>query len=107
MENTRSTTEPYIPQSRVESLKRAITGQSFTNFPAIFNGFIAKGIAESEIKKIPFSATHSMGWALCPRWIPIQPWVRLPLAIGVCVSTNIAQGSKFERRPGILCPSAA
>src|ERR1700730_3814202 len=39
-----------IPQSRVESLKRAVSGQSFSNFPAIFQGFAAKGIAESEIK---------------------------------------------------------
>jgi len=33
-----------------ESLKRAISGQSFSNFPAIFRGFAAKGIPESEIK---------------------------------------------------------
>src|ERR1700723_1666018 len=39
-----------IPQSRVESLKRAVSGQSFSNFPAIFQGFAAKGIPESEIK---------------------------------------------------------
>jgi antirestriction protein ArdC len=39
-----------ITQSRLESLKRAVTGQSFTNFPAIFAGFAAKGIPESEIK---------------------------------------------------------
>jgi len=36
-------------QSR-ESLNRAISGQSFSNFPAIFRGFAAKGILESEIK---------------------------------------------------------
>ena len=39
-----------ITQSRIESLKRAVSGQSFTNFPAIFQGFAAKGIPESEIK---------------------------------------------------------
>jgi hypothetical protein len=39
-----------IPQSRLESLKRAVSGQSFTNFPAIFQGFAAKGIPESEIR---------------------------------------------------------
>jgi len=33
-----------------ESLNRAISGQSFANFPAIFQGFAAKGIPESEIK---------------------------------------------------------
>ena len=39
-----------IPQSRLDSLKRAVSGQSFSNFPAIFQGFAAKGIPESEIK---------------------------------------------------------
>lgn len=39
-----------ITQSRLDSLKRAVSGQSFSNFPAIFQGFAAKGIPESEIK---------------------------------------------------------
>ena len=39
-----------VSQSSVESLKRAVSGQSVTNFPAIFQGFAAKGIPESEIK---------------------------------------------------------
>ena len=39
-----------IPQSRLDSLKRAVSEQSFSNFPAIFQGFAAKGIPESEIK---------------------------------------------------------
>jgi antirestriction protein ArdC len=33
-----------------EALTRALTGQSYSNFPAIFQGFAAKGIPESEIK---------------------------------------------------------
>jgi len=43
-------THRNISPSRLESLKRAVTGQSLTNFPAIFQGFAAKGIAEDEIK---------------------------------------------------------
>jgi hypothetical protein len=39
-----------VSASGVESLKRAVSGQSFSNFPAIFQGFAAKGIPESEIK---------------------------------------------------------
>lgn len=39
-----------MTQSRLESLKRAVSGQSFSNFPAIFQGFAAKGIPESDIK---------------------------------------------------------
>jgi hypothetical protein len=33
-----------------ESLNRAISSQSFSNFPAIFQGFAEKGITEAEIK---------------------------------------------------------
>jgi hypothetical protein len=50
MENTLTGLAVHVSQSRVESLKRAIHGQSFSNFPAIFRGFAAKGIPESEIK---------------------------------------------------------
>jgi hypothetical protein len=39
-----------ISQSRLESLKRAVSGQSLSNLPAIFAGFAAKGIPEAEIK---------------------------------------------------------
>jgi hypothetical protein len=39
-----------ISQSRSESLKRAVSRQSFSNFPAIFQGFAAKEIPESDIK---------------------------------------------------------
>jgi len=50
MEITANASTVYISQSRLESLKRAVHGQSFSNFPAIFQGFVAKGIAEAEIK---------------------------------------------------------
>jgi hypothetical protein len=39
-----------VSASSLEPLKRAVSGQSFSNFPAIFSGFAAKGIPESEIK---------------------------------------------------------
>lgn len=46
---------PTLPYSRKtqlqqEALTRAISGQSLSNFPAIFDGFLAKGIAEDQIK---------------------------------------------------------
>jgi hypothetical protein len=50
MEKTMSGSVSYVQQSGVESLKRAVHGQSCSNFPAIFRGFAAKGIPESEIK---------------------------------------------------------
>jgi hypothetical protein len=33
-----------------EALSRAVNGQALTNWPAIYAGFMAKGIPESEIK---------------------------------------------------------
>src|ERR1700693_5114826 len=52
MEANLATSKPQgkESQSRQEALSRAISGQSFTNFPAIFQGFAAKGIPESEIR---------------------------------------------------------
>lgn len=44
------TSEPIVTESMLESLKRAVSGESFSNFPAIFRGFVAKGIPEAEIK---------------------------------------------------------
>lgn len=35
--------------ARREALMRAVSGQTMSNYPAIFQGFIAKGIPESEI----------------------------------------------------------
>ena len=37
-------------EERVEALSRAVHGQSFGNFPAIFSGFAARGIPEPEIR---------------------------------------------------------
>ena len=42
--------ESAAQRYRREALSRAIYGQSAANFPAIFAGFAAKGIAEEEIK---------------------------------------------------------
>lgn len=39
-----------VSESQLESLKHAVHGQSLTNLPAIFQGFAAKGIPESDIK---------------------------------------------------------
>ena len=39
-----------VSETAVEALDRARTGQTLTNYPAIFGGFMAKGIPEAEIK---------------------------------------------------------
>jgi hypothetical protein len=39
---------PKVEQ--VEALSRAVNGLSLGNYPAIFGGFVAKGIPEAEIK---------------------------------------------------------
>jgi hypothetical protein len=48
--NSHSKAARSSTEARQEALTRAVSGQSFTNFPAIFAGFAAKGIPESEIK---------------------------------------------------------
>jgi hypothetical protein len=45
-----STTTIDRQQMQQESLSRATSGQAVTNWPAIFEGFLAKGIPEHEIK---------------------------------------------------------
>ena len=48
-----------------EALDRAKSGQSYTNFPAIYAGFAAKGIAEADIKPrenvFTFNAWKALG----------------------------------------------
>jgi len=41
---------PNREQMQREALDRAVSGQTLSNWPAIFAGFMAKGIPESEIK---------------------------------------------------------
>jgi antirestriction protein ArdC len=37
-------------ERRAEALTRAVTGQTLSNFPAIFQGFMAMGIPEQDIR---------------------------------------------------------
>jgi antirestriction protein ArdC len=50
---------------RQEALTRAISGQTMSNYPAIYQGFIAKGIPESEIHPrenvFTFNAWRALG----------------------------------------------
>src|SRR5712692_5764868 len=50
---------------RQEALTRAVSGQTMSNYPAIFHGFIAKGIPESEIRPrenvFTFNAWRALG----------------------------------------------
>jgi hypothetical protein len=43
-------THPSREELQQEALSRAASGQSLSNWPAIFAGFTAKGIPESDIK---------------------------------------------------------
>jgi hypothetical protein len=47
-----NTNLPYSRKAEIqhEALTRAVTGQSFSNYPAIIQGFLAKGIPENQIK---------------------------------------------------------
>lgn len=48
-----------------EALSKAVQGQSFANYPAIFQGFMARGIPESEIRPrenvFTFNAWRALG----------------------------------------------
>ena len=50
---------------RQEALTRAVSGQTMSNYPAIYQGFIAKGIPESEIRPrenvFTFNAWRALG----------------------------------------------
>ena len=47
-----NSTLAYSRKTRLqqEALMRAISGQSLSNYPAIIDGFLAKGISEGQIK---------------------------------------------------------
>jgi hypothetical protein len=52
-------------EMRAEALGRATSGQSLTNYPAIYAGFMAKGIPEDEIRPrenvLTFQAWKALG----------------------------------------------
>ena len=54
-----------LSRSANEALDRATNGQALTNYPAIFEGFLAKGIPEAEIKPrenvFTFQAWRALG----------------------------------------------
>lgn len=56
---------PTVAQQSDDALRRATSGQSLSNFPAIFRGFAAKGIPESEIRPrenvLTFDAWKALG----------------------------------------------
>ena len=53
-----------LSRSAIEALDRATTGQALTNYPAIFEGFIAKGIPEADIRPRENVFTFQAGRAL-------------------------------------------
>jgi antirestriction protein ArdC len=52
-------------EKQAEALQRAATGQSFTNYPAILDGFTAKGISPDDINPrenvFTFNAWKALG----------------------------------------------
>src|SRR5258708_37737286 len=52
-------------EMQAEALDRATAGQTFTNYPAIYSGFQAKGIPEADIKPrenvFTFNAWKALG----------------------------------------------
>src|SRR5438132_12468987 len=56
-------------QMQQEALSRAASGQSLSNWPAIFAGFMAKGIPEEDIKPrenvLTYHAWRAVGRQVC------------------------------------------
>lgn len=54
-----------VSHVRQEALTRAVSGQTMSNYPAIYQGFVAKGIPESEIHPrenvFTFNAWRALG----------------------------------------------
>jgi len=83
MENT-TTTPPKSQERQQEALHRARGGQSLANYPAIFQGFLAKGIPEQDIRPrenvLTFHAWKALGRVVrkgekgvkVTTWIPID-----------------------------------
>ena len=85
-------------EARREALMRAVSGQTMSNYPAIFQGFIAKGIPESEIKPRENVFTFEA-------WKALGRYVRKG-EHGVKVVTFIETKSKeIDRDTGELAPN--
>lgn len=69
---------------RQEALANARNGQSFANYPAIFDGFIAKGIREADIHPhenlFTFNAWRALGRTVKrgEHGVRVQTWVPIP-----------------------------
>ena len=79
-------------EMQTEALTRAATGQSLTNYPAIFEGFLAKGIQEADIltreNVFTFQAWKALGRSVRRR------------EHGVRVTTWITRGDKTDPATG-------
>lgn len=80
-----------------ESLVRAVSGQSLSNYPAIIEGFLAKGIPESEIlpreNVFTYAAWRALGHQVCKgeKGVPVLTWVT---AEGKKVEASQAEGEE-------------
>src|SRR5262249_8457186 len=81
-----------------EALARATEGQTMANWPAIFAGFLAKGIAEADIRPrenvLTFHAWRALGRHVRrgEHGVRVQTWIPLP--------DKIAADGTVERNGG-------
>src|SRR5579862_2454939 len=101
-------------QSRQEALTRAVSGQSFSNFPAIFQGFAAKGIPEDEIKPRENVFTYHAWRALGRQVRRGEHGVKVVTFVSVAgkedkdgVATNDVDGTDKPKRGGYRRPWTA
>ncbi len=87
---------------RQEALSRATSGQSWANFPAIFQGFIEKGIPESEIRPrenvLTFEAWKALGRHVRrgEHGVRVVTWIETPAKVDAATGEEIR---KAGRRP--------
>ena len=98
-QSDRKTLHSSKEEARQEALARAVSGQSFSNFPAIFQGFGAKGIPESEIRPRENVFTYEAWRALGRQVRKGEHGVKV-LTLVECVKEDKETGEKKAyRRP--------
>lgn len=71
-------------EQQQEALSRATTGQSLSNYPAIFEGFAEKGIPEDQIQPrenvFTFQAWKALGRVVCKgeHGVRVETWINYP-----------------------------
>ncbi len=88
-------------EAQLEALTRARTGQSLSNYPAIYQGFMEKGIPEAEIQPrvnvFTFGAWKAQGRVVCKGEHGVRVLTYVPIPEKVDSAGKVTR--KAGRRP--------